>query len=111
AAAWFETDEDEAEGRALRWMEGLGDPQLLLPSGDAVFPRKVVDIYVPVNDQADPFDWPDKKKKPTIHMNLGSVTIGRSRQVRTIPSIWVGDAPCFLHWPNAESTEVEGHRP
>ncbi len=110
AAAWFETGEDEAEGQALRWMEKLGDPQLLLPSGHDVFPRKVVDVYVPVNDQADPYDWPDKKKKPTIHMNLGSVAMGRSRQVRTFPSVWVGDVPCFLHWPNADSAEEESHR-
>jgi len=110
AAAWFESGEDEAEGNALRWMEKLGDPQLSLPSGHNVFPREVVDVYVPVNDQADPFDWPDKKKKPTIHMNLGSVAMGRSRQVRTFPSVWVGDIPCFLHWPNADSTEVESHR-
>jgi CRISPR-associated protein Csb2 len=110
AAAWFETGEEEVEGQALRWLENLGDPQLLLPSSHDVFLRKVVDVYVPVNDQADPYDWPDKKKKPTIHMNLGSVAIGRSRQVRTFPSVWVGDAPCFLYWPNADSTEVESHR-
>jgi len=110
AAAWFETGEDEAEGQALRWIENLGDPQLLLPSGHDVFLRKVVDVYVPVNDQADPYDWPDKKKKPTIHMNLGSVAMGRSRQVRTFPSVWIGDVPCFLYWPNADSIEVERHR-
>jgi CRISPR-associated protein Csb2 len=110
AAAWFETGEDEAERQSLRWLEKLGDPQLLLPSGHDVFPRKVVNVYVPVNDQADPYDWPDKKKKPTIHMNLGSVAMGRSRQVRTFPSVWVGDVPCFLHWPDADSAEVEGHR-
>ncbi len=110
AAAWFETGEDEAEGQALRWIEKLGDPQLLLPSGHDVFPRKVVDVFVPVNDSADPYDWPDKKKKPTIHMNLGAVAMGRSRQLRTFPSVWVGDAPCFLHWPNADYSEVETHR-
>jgi CRISPR-associated protein Csb2 len=111
AAAWFETGEDEAEGQALRWIEKLGDPQLFLPSVSNDFAREVVDIYVPVNDKADPYDWPDKNKKPTIHMNLGSVVIGRSRQVRTFPSVWVGDAPCFLHWPNAESSEEASHRP
>jgi CRISPR-associated protein Csb2 len=110
AAAWFETGEDEAEGQTLRWLENLGDPHLLLPSGHDVFLRKVVDVYVPVNDQTDPYDWPDKKKKPTIHMNLGSVAMGRSRQVRTFPSVWVGDSPSFLRWPNADFTEVESRR-
>jgi CRISPR-associated protein Csb2 len=110
AAAWFETGEDEAEGQALRWIEKLGDPQLLLPSLNNVFPREVVDVYVPVNDKADPYEWTDKNKTPTIHMNLGSVAIGRSRQVRTFPSVWVGAVPCFLHWRNAESTEAASHR-
>ncbi len=110
AAAWFETGEDDAEGLALRWLEKLGDPQLLLPAGHDVFPRKVVDVYVPVNDRADPYDWPDKKKKPTIHMNLGSIAMGRVRQARTFPSVWVGNIPCFLRWPNADSTEEASHR-
>jgi CRISPR-associated protein Csb2 len=111
AAAWFETDEDNNEGAALRWLEKLRDPELMLPPSADVFPRKVVDVYVPVNDQADPFDWPDKTKKPTIHPTLGSVSVGRSRQARTFPSIWVGESPCFLHWPNADAAEVDTHRP
>jgi CRISPR-associated protein Csb2 len=110
AAAWFETGEDPHEGHALRWLEKLGDPQLLLPSSLEVFPREVVDVYVPVNDRADPYDWPDKKKKPTVHPNLGSVAIGRSRQARTFPSVWVGDAQCFLRWPDAVEGEVKAHR-
>ncbi len=110
AAAWFETGEDEAEGQALRWLEKLGDPAMLFPPFSAVFHRETVEVYVPVNDQADPYDWQNKKKKPTIHMNLGSVSFGRARQPRTFPSVWVGHAPCFLHWPNADTAGVELHR-
>ena len=49
AAAWFETGEDEAEGQALRWMEKLGDPELLLPSSENVSRREVRTVFVPVN--------------------------------------------------------------
>lgn len=108
AAAWFETGEDPSEGKALRWLEKLGDPELMLPSTKDVFPRDVVDVYVPVNDRADAHDQPDKKKRATIHPHLGSVAIGRSRQARTFPCTWVGESPCFLHWPNA--IDVEAHR-
>ena len=110
AAAWFETGEDSDEGNALRWVEKLPDPELILPASSDVFPRQVVDVYVPVNDRVDPFDWPDKKKKPTISPNLGSVAVGRSRQACTFPCIWVGESPCFLNWPTAKAAEVNTHR-
>jgi CRISPR-associated protein Csb2 len=105
AAAWFETGEEAGEGNALRWLESLGDPQLLLPLRDHVFPRDVVEVYVPVNDNADPYDWPDKKKKATVHTHLGSVAIGRSRQARTFPCTWVGESPCFHHWLIAHDSD------
>jgi CRISPR-associated protein Csb2 len=54
AAAWFETGEDVEEGRALRWLESLDDPQLILPPSQDVFRRDVVDYYVPVNDTEPP---------------------------------------------------------
>ena len=106
AAAWFERGEDNEEGVALRWLESLGDPQLILPSMNDVFPRDVVSVYVPVNDHADAYDQPDKKKKATIHPYLGSVAIGRSRQARTFPCTWVGESACFLHWPNAANVDT-----
>jgi CRISPR-associated protein Csb2 len=109
AAAWFETGEDAEEGRTLRWLESLNDPQLVLPPRDHVFPREVVDVYVPVNDNADPYDWPDKKKKPTVHPPLTSVAVGRSRQARTFPCTWVGESPCFLHWPTANGIDLDKH--
>src|ERR1700684_4266218 len=54
AAAWFETGENADEGNALRWLERLGDPQMGLPDSNNVFPRKVVETYVPANDSAGP---------------------------------------------------------
>lgn len=109
AAAWFETGEDRDEGETLRWLEKLGDPVMRLPPCSAADHREVVNVYVPVNDNPDPYDWQDKKKKPTIHMNLGSVSFGRARQPRTFPSVWVGDAPCFLHWPDASDCDLQKH--
>jgi CRISPR-associated protein Csb2 len=98
AAAWFETGEDEAEGQALRWLEKLGDPELGLP--DFFSTREVVDCYVPVNDVAGP-------SKAILQSAPGFT---RERKERTFPSVWVGDAPCFLHWPNADTAGVELHR-
>lgn len=98
AAAWFETGEDNAEGQALQWLETLGDPELGLP--DYFSMREVVDCYVPVNDVAGP-------SKAILQSAPG---LTRERKERTFPSVWVGDVPCYLHWPNANAAEVERHR-
>lgn len=98
AAAWFETGEDEAEGQALRWLETLGDPELGLPEFFSI--REVIDCFVPVNDVAGP-------SKAILQSAPG---ITRDRKARTFPSVWVGDAPCFLHWRHADTTEVQLHR-
>jgi len=99
AAAWFETGEDEAEGRALRWLEQLGNPELGLPA--EVWPRKVVDYYVPVNDDAGP-------SRALLQSAPG---LTRDRKERTFPTVWVGDTPCFLRWSHADPADVESHRP
>jgi CRISPR-associated protein Csb2 len=98
AAAWFETGEDKAEGDGLRWLETLGNPQLHLPPRDQVFERSPVTVYVPVNDKAGP-------AKMTLQC-LPSLT--RSKQPRTFPRVWVGDRPCFIHWPIAD--DIDKHR-
>jgi len=100
AAAWFETGEDADEGNALRWLENLGDPEVTLPAHDWVFHREVVTVFVPVNDSAGP--------SSAILQSAPSIT--RSKQARTFPAVWVEDAPCFLHWPNATATDVDAHR-
>ena len=95
--AWFETGEDADEGTALRWLERLGDPEIALPSSNDVFPRKVVEMYLPVNDSAGP--------SKAIVQSAPSIT--RDRKERTFPTVSVGDAPCFLIWPNATATDID----
>lgn len=104
AAAYFETsndpakvDELQSEYDALRWLEGLGVPELYLPLREQVFERSAVTIYVPANDKAP--------AKMTLQ-SLPSLT--RSKQPRTFPRIWVGHEPCFMHWPRAAG--VDEHR-
>lgn len=90
AAAWFETGQPEPAGRALHWLESLGDPSLLFP--ESAFPRDVVDCYVPVNDQE-------------------SVSgINRVRHARNFPSTWLGGTPCYLVWPEVSESDVATHR-
>ncbi len=106
AAAWFETGEDAEEGIALRWLEKLGDPHLVLPPDGEVSHRKVVTVFVPVNgDQAK--DTFPEKKSGTLQ---SAPAIARKKNDRTFPSAWVGDALCFLHWPNAVLEDVERHQ-
>ena len=95
AAAWFETGEDEAEGAALRWLENLEEPALRLPSADSVFERSLVTVFVPVNDKAG----------PSAAILESAPTITRSRQPRTFPCVWVGDALCGLEWRVAIGVE------
>src|ERR1700693_755318 len=108
AAAWFETepsatenhsrDDLAAEGRALRWLETLGTPELHLPPRANVYDRSAVTVYVPVNDKAGP-------ATATLQ---SAPALTRSKQPRTFPRVWVGYDPCFLHWPNGDG--IEQHR-
>lgn len=99
AATWFETGEDPAQGEALRWLETLSDPVLVLPPRDQVFPRSEFLVFVPVNDTAGPAS--------TV---LQSAPIFRTKRSRTFPSVWVGGVVCYLHWPNAQAEDVARHR-
>ncbi|MEX0776838.1 MAG: type I-U CRISPR-associated protein Csb2 [Phycisphaeraceae bacterium] len=98
AAAWFETGQSAAEGDTLRWLEQLGDPELHLPPREQVAERSNVTFYVPVNDKAGP-------AAATLQ---SAPTMTRSKQPRTFPRVHVGDAPCTMHWPEAEG--VDDHR-
>jgi CRISPR-associated protein Csb2 len=104
AAAWFETGEDPDEGDALRWLETLGDPQIVLPPSEEVSPRKVVTVFVPVNGDRARETFPEEKSG-TLQ---SAPAIARKKADRTFPSVWVGEAPCFLHWPDA--TRADNHR-
>jgi CRISPR-associated protein Csb2 len=99
AAAFFETERDDAEKAALCWLETLGDPELLLPPSESVFTRSVVDVYVPVNDKAEP-------SKALLQTTPG---LTRDRQPRTFPATWVGDAVSYARWSKA--SDFEQHVP
>lgn len=92
AAAWFETGEDAAEGKALRWLETLGEPQLYLPSRDQVAERSMITVFVPVNDRAGP--------SRLILQSAPGIT--RNKQPRMYPRVHVGNTPCFMQWPEVE---------
>jgi len=107
AAAWFETapvndavDSElrdyDAEGDALRWLESLGEPELWLPRIGIESERSLVTVYVPVNDKAGPSS-----------ATLQSVpALTRSKQARTFPRRFVGEASCALYWPDANGLEA-----
>ena len=108
AAAWFETEppasgDDSrdawiAEGDALRWLETLGDPEIIVPAIDASAERTSVSFYVPVNDRPG----------PSAAMLQSCPAITRNKQARSFPRVWVGPSSCFLHWSSAG--DAEGHR-
>lgn len=91
AAAWFQSGEDAAEGKALRWLEAQASPEMDLPERDAVHERANVTVYVPVNDKAG----------PSSASLQSAPALTRSKQSRTFPRVHVGDLPCFLHWPGS----------
>lgn len=105
AAAWFETEPSSAdqshanwlaEGAALRWLETLGDPEMVLPEIGPGSERSNVTFYVPVNDRVGP-------SAATLQ---SCPAITRSKQPRSFPRIWVGPLPCVLHWPDADGADT-----
>jgi CRISPR-associated protein Csb2 len=120
AAAWFETEPPndapdrkgwEDEGDSLKWLERLGDgdsrdPQLVLPPECEVSLRKVVTVFVPVNGDRAKETFPEEKAG-TLQ---SAPSIARKKNDRTFPTVWVGDSPCFLHWPHVGDEAVEPHR-
>jgi CRISPR-associated protein Csb2 len=108
AAAWFETGESEAEGNALRWLETLGDPEMHLPPQHSVFERFSVEVAVPPNDVLEL--WWKKEGKLSFGATKHDLAIGRKPTMRSFPSVWIGDAPCFLYWPHAAANEMGVHR-
>lgn len=92
AAAWFETGQDAAEGAALRWLEALSPPGI--SASDATF-REVVNVHVPVNDTATPFEDEKKGKQATP---VGSYPLGRPRRDRRFPVAIPYDPVVHLVW-------------
>ncbi len=72
-AAHYEGEREPGGEEALEWFESLVPYQIDAPR---IYDRNVVTYYVPVNDRAD---------DPVV----------RSKQPRTFPSGFVGDAPLF----------------
>lgn len=118
AAAWFEVEpiaedqaarvEYEAEGAALRWLEGLGDPEMLLPPVPSEFHRTETTHFVPVGDKPEWFDQKDKKKKPTVFPLNQNSRIGKILQPRSFPRVFVGNDPCLFRWHDVN--DLEKHR-
>lgn len=96
AAAWFETGEAENEGVALRELERLGPPELILPARRNVFERSSVTLYVPVNDKIE-------ASSATLQ---SAPAFTRNKQARTLPRNWIGHCPCRANWPVAHAIEL-----
>ena len=87
AAAWFETDQNPAEGEALRWLEALPPPAIAASYAAA---RATVISYVPVNDvQAG-------------RKGLTLLPEHRSRQPRGFPVAIPDNPTVHLIWPEVE---------
>ena len=112
AAAWFETGEDEEEGAALRWLEGLPPPSIAASEASL---RSPVVSYVPVNDPGvgrvpggsslsklkDFKQRHDKLKEVGLHV----VPEHRSRQGRGFPVAIPHDPTVHLIWQQG----LDGH--
>ncbi len=110
AAAWFETDEDPAEGAALRWFEAL-PPPAIAASHDAI--RTSIVSYVPVNDTQVGHKIPtsgDLCKLNTYKERLEKLEDAglsvlpehRSRRPRGFPVAIPHDSTVHLIWPEDE---------
>ena len=106
AAGWFETDQDAAEGAALRWLEALPPPAI---SASPHEPRRSVVSYVPVNDARVGRKVPDGNGlKELRDAGLALLPEHRSRQARGFP-VAVPRDPCVrLIWADTDAGE---HRP
>ena len=112
AAAWFETGEDEEEGAALRWLEGLPPPSLA--ASDASLRSPVVS-YVPVNDpgvgrvpsESSLSKLKDFKQRHDKLKEAGLLVVPehRSRQGRGFPVAIPHDPTVHLIWRQG----LDGH--
>lgn len=101
AAAWFETDQDAAEGAALRWLEALPPPAIRASDYAA---RSSVVSYVPVNDARLGRKVPDSSDLGKLRdAGLAVLPEHRSRQARGFP-VAVPRDPCVrLIWADADA--------
>ena len=109
AAAWFETGEDPAEGKALRWLESLPPPAI---AASDYTTRATVVSYVPVNDRERKRTLTDvgglKKLSPKKFVEklkeegLALLPEYRPRQPRGFPVAIPHDPTVRLIWHDAE---------
>ena len=112
AAAWFETGEDDEEGAALRWLEGLPPPSIAASDASR---RSPVVSYMPVNDSRvargpselslSKLDGFKKKHDKLKEAGLAVVPEHRSRQGRGFPVSVPYDPTVHLIWRQA----LDGH--
>ena len=97
SSAFFESDRNPSERRALEWMEGLEPPAL---SASDFNPRKTITTFVPVNDTSSPLRGSGKTLRALVPM--GSYPIGRIRQPRQFP-VAVPHSDCvWMVWENVD---------
>lgn len=102
-AAWFETDQDAAEGEILRWLERLNPPGIA--ASEAEF-REVVTSYVPANDSelagskklASVLADPQPSLKDLKEAGLTVAVEFRPRQERSFPVAIPHDPVVHLIW-------------
>lgn len=98
-AAWGERGEASDEREVLAWIESLGVPNLVAP--EPCERSEPPDIFVPVNDLEASLK--QRKNRAYGDALLGLLPSKRQKKERCFPSVFIGDAPCALSWPNAEA--------
>ncbi|MBI4756020.1 MAG: type I-U CRISPR-associated protein Cas5/Cas6 [Betaproteobacteria bacterium] len=95
AAAWFETGQEAAEGKALGWLETLSPPGMCVSDK---LSHRIVTHFVPVNDDSAPIKWDAQAKKWQFRQVSGDLPIGRNRQPRGFPIAIPYDPDVYLIW-------------
>ena len=99
----FETEESEAERKALEWLEQQAPPALVASSFNA---RSCPTSYVPVNDVAIPRLGKKAPSPEQIKAGLSMLPEFRPRQPRQFP-IAIPDNPIvYLIWPESHLPEM-----
>ena len=109
AAAFFETDGDNAEQEALHWLERQGAPEMW--ASEATH-RTATTTYVPVNDSA-PLSrrMSGTPSRQQVQAGLQLFPENRLRQARQFPVAIPRDPNVYLVWPADPAPEVrEGLR-